>query len=94
MLVQIEKRLRQASGREDPPYGGFIVIIVGYFQQIPPVGDKLMYNEVNSEASLLFNNIQHVVILKQHQQQVGKSPEELKFQQILQHCQEGSLTEQ
>ena len=31
MLVQIEKRLRQASGQEDLPYGEFIVILVGRF---------------------------------------------------------------
>ena len=89
MLVQFEKRSRQASGREDLPYGGFIVIIVGYFKQIPPVGDKWMYTEGNTEAFLLFNNIQNDVILKQHQRQMRNSPEELKFQRILQHCQEG-----
>ena len=67
MLVQIEQILRQASGREDLLYSGFIVIIVGYFQQIPPVGDKPMYTEGNAEASLLLNKIQHIVILKQPQ---------------------------
>ena len=65
MLAQIEKRSRQDYGREDLPYGGFIIIILGDFQQLPPVGDKKMYSEVNAEASLLFNNIQNVVILKQ-----------------------------
>ena len=48
MLFQIEKRLRQDSGREDLPCGGSIVILVGYFQQLPPVGDKSMYTEVNA----------------------------------------------
>ena len=48
MSVQIEKILRQASGQEDLPYGGFIVILVGDFQQLPPVGDKPMYTEGNS----------------------------------------------
>ena len=76
MLVQIEKRLRQASGREDLPYGGFFVILLWDSQQLPPVGDKMMYTEGNEEASLLFNNIQNVVILKQPQQQVVNSPEE------------------
>ena len=67
MLVQTEKRLRQASRRDELPYGGFIVIILGDFQQLPPVGDKPMYNEGNAEASLLFKNIQNIVILKQPQ---------------------------
>ena len=82
----MEKRLRQASGQEDLPYGVFIVILVGYFQQLPPVGDKPMYTEENAEDFLLLNNIQNVVILKQPQRQVGNSPEELKFQRILQPC--------
>ena len=57
---------------------------MGDFQRLSHVGDKMMYTEGNAEASLLFNNIQSVVIFKQPQQQVGNSPEELKFQQILQ----------
>ena len=78
--LQNASEANQASGREDLPYGGFIVILVGDFQQLPPVGDKPMYTEGNTEASLLFNNIQSDVILKQPQRQVGKSQEELKSQ--------------
>ena len=92
--LQNASESNQDYGREDLPYVGFIVIIVGYFQQLLPICDKTMYTEGNEEASLLFTNIQNVVILKQPQRQVGNSPEELKFQQILQNCQEGSLTEQ
>ena len=67
---------------------------MGDFQPLTPVGDKLVYTEVNVEAYLLFNHIQNVVILKQPQQQVRNSPEELKFQLILQHCQQDSLIKQ
>ena len=52
------------SGQEDLPHGEFIVIFMGYFQQLRPVGDKPMYTEGNAEAFWLFNNIQNVVILK------------------------------
>ena len=93
MLGQIKKILRQTSGQEDLPYSEFIVILVEDFQQLPTVGDKSMYTEVNVEASLLFNNIQFFFILKPPHQQVGNSLEELKFQQIIQYCREGSLTE-
>ena len=48
MLVQIEKILRQASGQEDLPYGEFIVIFVGDFQQLPPVGNKPIPTEINA----------------------------------------------
>ena len=72
--------LRQDSRRQELLYSGFIVIIVRCFQQLPPVGDKTMYTEGNTESSLLFNHIQNIVIFKKPQQQVGNSLEELKFQ--------------
>ena len=87
MLVHIERRLRQVSGREDLPHGVFIVIFVGDSQQLPPVVYKSMYTEGNEEASLLFNNTQNVLISKQPQKYVRNSPEELNLQRILQHCQ-------
>ena len=65
MLVKIEKILCQAFVWEDLPYSLFIVILVRGFQQLPYVGGKPIYNEVNEEASFLFKNIQNVVILKQ-----------------------------
>ena len=48
MLVPIEKRIHQASGREYFTYGGIIIIIVGNFQQLLPVGDKTMNTEGNA----------------------------------------------
>ena len=65
--LQNASEANQASGSEDLPYGGFIVIIVGYFKQIPPVVDKMIYTEGNAESSLLFKDIQNVFILKQTQ---------------------------
>ena len=56
--LQDASKANQASGQDDLPYSEFIVILVEYFQQLPTVGDKSMYTEVNVEASLLFNNIQ------------------------------------
>ena len=38
----------QDSEREDLPYGGFIIILMGYFQQLPPVGNKRMYTKGNA----------------------------------------------
>ena len=43
MMAWINKRLRQASAALDCPLGGFSVIIVGDFGQLPPVGDRTLF---------------------------------------------------
>ena len=40
MIFQIDKRLRQASRKFSEPFGGFTVVMVGDFQQLPPVGES------------------------------------------------------
>ena len=45
MLYFIDQRLRQASGKQDERFGGFIMIFVGDFQRLPPVGDIPLYEE-------------------------------------------------
>ena len=44
------------------PFRGFCLILVGNFQQLPPVSDKPLY-EVGSDAYLLFDAIENVVQL-------------------------------
>ena len=39
----VDRRLRQASGKLTETLGGFSVILVGDFGQLPPVGDRPMY---------------------------------------------------
>ena len=41
------------------PFGGFFLILVGDFQQFPPVSDKPLY-EVGSDAYPLFDAIENI----------------------------------
>ena len=43
MFAWVDKRLRQASGKLDIPLGGFSVILIGDFGQLPPVMDKPLF---------------------------------------------------
>ena len=82
MINMIDKRLRQASGKYDIPFGGFLIILVGDFQQLPPVGDKAIYED----DCLLFQSIENVVQLVQCQRQGGDTVAQLAFKQVLSHC--------
>ena len=42
-LLTIEQRLRQIKGRQDLPFGGVSVVIVGDFKQLAPVLDAALY---------------------------------------------------
>lgn len=44
MLSHIDKRLREASGKNNKPFGDFFVIFVGDYQQLPPVGDTAVFD--------------------------------------------------
>ena len=55
------------------PFGGLCLILVGNFQQLPPVSDKLLY-EVRSDAYLLFDAIENVVQLVESQRQACDNP--------------------
>ena len=60
LLAQIDKRLRQATGRISEPFGGVSIILVGDILQLPPVGDKPLYHV----ASVRFNYIIYSNIFK------------------------------
>ena len=42
MIYYIDQRLRELSDKANEPFGGYWVVFVGDFQQLPPVGDKSM----------------------------------------------------
>ena len=72
------------------PFGGFCLILVGNFQQLPPVSDKLLY-EVWYYAYILFDAIENVVQLVESQHQECDDPEQVSFKSFLTSFQEGNL---
>ena len=55
MLYQIDKCLRRASSKRSETFGRFTVFLIGYFQQLPPVGETEMYQTNDSPGALAYN---------------------------------------
>ena len=66
------------------------MIFVDDFQQLLPVGDAPIY-EAGSDGHLLVCAIEHVIVLKTSHRQEGNDQNQLAFQTVLKHCQEGQL---
>ncbi|HEY0652265.1 MAG TPA: AAA family ATPase, partial [Chryseosolibacter sp.] len=92
-IKNVDARLREASGKLDRIFGGFHVILVGDFKQLPPVGDKPIYSTTEAGASSLFQSFQTVVLLKQSQRHQGDSEDHISFRRVLTHCEQGTLDE-
>ena len=43
MIHKIDKRLQEASFKISEAFGEFTIVLVGYFQKLPPVGETTMY---------------------------------------------------
>jgi len=94
MICYIDRRLREISGKGNEPFGGYWVILVGDFQQLPPAGDKALYDVDGSDSFLLFDSISDVVELKTTERQSGNDTEQQHFKRVLSNCQKGLLDEQ
>ena len=88
MLMYIDKRLKEGSGKQDEPFGGFNIIFVGDFQQLPPIGDTPIYDGDSSESFLLYSAIEDAVVLQKSQRQQGENPDQIAFRRILSRCTE------
>ena len=80
MFAWVDKRLRQATGKLDCPFGGLSIILIGDFGQLPPVGDKSLYSQpTNSELSIHGHHIYQlfttVVVLDQVLHQSDTTPQ-------------------
>ena len=65
------------------PFGGFCLILIGDFQQLPPVSDEPLY-ELGSNAYTLFDAIENVVQLVESQRQECDDPEQVSFKSFWQ----------
>ena len=88
MLAWIDKRLRQASGKLDLPLGGFSIILIGDFGQLPPVGDKPLYASPSSHplsvhGHHIYKLFNTVIILEYVLCQNGTDPMIQRFREFL-----------
>ena len=99
MFAWVDKRLRQATGRLECPFGGFSVLLFGDFGQLPPVGDRPMYalptsNQLSTHGFHIYRLFNTVVILDQVLRQGGTNPEANRFRKLLANLHDGIVTEE
>lgn len=98
MTAWIDRRLRQASGHLDSPLGGFSVILVGDFGQLPPVGDRPLFanlttHELSVHGYQVYQTFDTVVLLEQVLRQRGSDPNAMRFRELLLRLRNGNVTE-
>ena len=67
MIAWVDRRLCQATGHQDKPFGGLSIILVGDLGQLPPVGDWPLYapEGTGTHGHTLYHLFTTVVILEQ-----------------------------
>jgi ATP-dependent exoDNAse (exonuclease V) alpha subunit len=90
-MQHLDKRLKEASGKRDQPFGGFSIVFVGDFQQFPPVGDTAIYIEDDHPSSVLYSRITNIVELEKCERHDSIDPDRDAFAQILERCAAGTL---
>ncbi|XP_028394466.1 uncharacterized protein LOC114518659 [Dendronephthya gigantea] len=98
MLSWLDNRLRAGTGKEDVPFGGMSIILMGDFGQLPPVGDRPMYiagngSVISDHGHSMYLTFDYVVILEQVMRQIGEDPEVVAFRALLMRMRDGQVTE-
>ena len=77
----IDQQLRQVSGKQDSLFGGFSLILIGDFAQLPPVADRPLYavDKPDAHGHILYRQFDTVVILEEIVRQSGASQEQVLF---------------
>lgn len=94
----IDSRCRQATGKENKPFGGISIIIVGDIAQLPPVGDKPLFHSMPKtdkqvQGLLMYHEFKTVVSLTVNQRVKGNDAEQTNFRELLARARNGDSTE-
>ena len=97
MLTAIDKRLKIAAGN-NLPFGGFAMLFVGDFQQLPPVADASIWKQPNvagscmqTDAFTLYRNIFKKAVTLTQSERARGDPD---FAAFLKRCQNGEITKE
>ena len=91
LFKQIDQRLRQATARQDKPFGGMSIILLGDWNQLPPVGDSPIYDSSKKvEVYRLYTLLSNVVKFKKVMRQEGE--EQQQFREDLEKLYLGKTT--
>ena len=82
-LYYIYQILKQASSKIDQRFGGFGIIFVGDFQQLPPVTETEVYEIDGYVLYLIYDTIEKAIVIQTSHQQGDDDPLKLYFRWIL-----------
>ena len=102
-LAMIDSRCRQIfSEKANNPFSNLNIALVGDFAQLPPVGNTPLYSPPSSAAtengnlgrdgSVLYQLFTRSYRLQIVHRQLGDSPEQVRFRDLLQHASQGGLS--
>ena len=93
LLHKIHRRLCEAEGSMEEPFGGFFIYFFGDLRQLPPVRDVAIYMSPGDDSSALgsrlVQNIQEKIQLSVCHRQAGEGQE--NFRRILDSIATGSV---
>lgn len=95
LFKKIDKRLREATGVENIPFGGLFLLILGDIKQLPPVKDRPFYGvgynnlEDVQSGQDLYKSIESAVILPESFRQ---NVQQQEFRNILDRISNGEIT--
>lgn len=94
MLGRIDRRLRQATGHLQEPFGGVNILLVGDILQLPPIKDAALYKAFSAKDSAevqagwtTFSLFNIVVELNENQRQ--SDPAQARFRDLLMQLRHG-----
>ena len=95
-LKFIDKRLKQASGKTDLPFGGYNIILFGDFGQLLPVCGRALFKEPpegkEQDGYILYRMFKQVVLLEKIERQSGDDDSTKRFRRALKRLRAGKIT--